>query len=63
MDLDNPMLDVNDKKYLDEVVKSETPQYIPEQFVAMYNQDKLGGMIRNVDFWVRDIFDKLVIKK
>ena len=63
MDLDNPMLDVNEKKYLDEVVKSKTPQYIPEQFVAMYNQDKLGGMIRNVDFWVRDIFDKLVIKK
>jgi DNA polymerase-1 len=63
MDLDNPMLDVNEKKYLDEVVKSEIPQYIPEQFVAMYNQDKLGGMIRNVDFWVRDIFDKLVIKK
>ncbi len=63
MDLDNPMLDVNEKKYLDEVVKSKTPQYIPEQFVTMYNQDKLGGMIRNVDFWVRDIFDKLVIKK
>ena len=63
MDLDNPMIDENDKKYLDEVVNSEVPPYIPEQFVAFYNQDKLGGMIRNVDFWVKDIFEKLVIKK
>ena len=63
MDLDNPMLDKNDKKYLDEVVKSEVPPYIPDQFVAFYNQDKLGGMIRNVEFWVKDNFEKLVIKK
>ena len=63
MDLDNPMLDDNDKKYLDEVVKSEVPPYIPDQFVAFYNQDKLGGMIRNVEFWVKDNFEKLVIKK
>ena len=63
MDLDNPMLDKNDKKYLDEVVKSEVPPYIPDQFIAFYNQDKLGGMIRNVEFWVKDNFEKLVIKK
>jgi hypothetical protein len=29
----------------------------------MYNQDKLGGMIRNVDFWVKDVFEKLSFKK
>ena len=63
MDLDNPMIDENDKKYLNTVVNSETPPYIPEQFVAFYNQDKLGGMIRNVEFWVKEIFEKLVIKK
>jgi 5'-3' exonuclease len=63
MDLDNPMIDENDKKYLDEVVKSEIPPYIPDQFVSFYNQDKLGGMIRNVEFWVKEIFERLVIKK
>ena len=63
MDLDNPMIDKNDEKYLDEVVSSDVPSYLPEQFVAMYNQDKLGGMIRNVEFWVDDIFKSLVIKK
>ena len=59
MDLSNPMLDDNDKKYLTKVVETNEYQYIPEQFVAFYNEDKLGGMIRNVEFWVKDIFEKL----
>jgi 5'-3' exonuclease len=63
MDLDNPMIDENDEKYLNKVVKSDTPPYLPEQFVAFYHQDKLGGMIRNVEFWVKEIFEKLVTKK
>ena len=63
MDLDNPMIDENDEKYLNKVVESDIPPYLPEQFVAFYNQDKLGGMIRNVEFWVKEIFEKLVTKK
>ena len=63
MDLENPMIDKNDEKYLNEVVNSDIPSYFPEQFVSMYHQDKLGGMIRNVEFWVDDIFKSLVIKK
>ena len=63
MDLDNPMIDENDEKYLNKVVESEIPPYLPEQFVAFYNQDKLGGMIRNVEFWVKEIFERLVTKK
>ena len=63
MDLDNPMIDKNDEKYLNKVVESKIPQYIPDQFVAFYNQDQLGGMIRNVEFWVKEIFERLVIKK
>ena len=63
MDLSNPMLDENDKKYLNWVVNSDELNYLPDQFVSFYNEDKLGGMIRNVEFWVKDIFDELVIKK
>ena len=59
MDLSNPMLDENDKKYLTQVVNTNDYNYIPDQFVAFYNEDKLGGMIRNVEFWVKDIFEKL----
>ena len=58
MDLSNPMLDGNDKKYLTQVVKTNEYNYLPDQFVAFYNEDKLGGMIRNVEFWVKDVFEK-----
>ena len=62
MDLSNPMIDKNDENYLNEVVKSKDIHYIPDQFIAMYNDDKLGGMIRNLDFWIKDIFEPLQIK-
>ena len=61
MDLSNPMIGENDKKYLDEVVKTKDLNYIPNQFIAMYNKDKLGGMIRNLDYWLKENFEKLVI--
>jgi DNA polymerase-1 len=59
MDLSNPMIDENDKAYINQVVNSKNLSYLPDQFVAFYNEDKLGGMIRNVDFWVKDIFSPL----
>lgn len=61
MNLSNPMIGENDKKYLDEVVKSKELTYIPEQFIALYNEDKLGGMIRNLEYWLNENFEKLVI--
>ena len=60
MDLSNPMMDENEKKYLDEVAKSKELNYIPEQFIALYNEDQLGGMIRNLDYWLKENFEKLV---
>lgn len=59
MDLSNPMIDENDKNYINKVVQSKELNYIPDQFIAFYNEDKLGGMIRNVDFWIKDIFEPL----
>ena len=59
MDLSNPMIDENDEKYLNKVAKTQNLQFFPEQFVQMYHQDKLGGMIRNVEIWVNDVFKKL----
>lgn len=63
MDLSNPMLDENDKKYLNKVVESKELNYIPDQFISMYNEDKLGGMIRNIEFWIKDVFEKLSYNK
>ena len=63
MDLSNPMMDEKDKNYLNNVINSNDIKFIPEQFLAMYNEDSLGGIIRNVEFWITDIFKNLVIKK
>jgi len=62
MDLSKPMIDKNDEKYLNSVVKSKDILYLPDQFISMYNQDQLGGIIRNLDFWVKDCFESLQIK-
>ena len=59
MDLSNPMIDENEKKYLNEVVKSKELNYIPEQFISLYNEDQLGGMIRNLDYWLKENFERL----
>ena len=61
MDLSNPLIGENEKKSLDKVVESEDLNYIPEQFIALYNEDKLGGMIRNLNYWLKENFEKLVI--
>ena len=63
MDLSNPMMDKNDKTYIDGFVESKDLPYIPEVFTSLYNEDELGGMIRNLDFWLRENFIKLVSKK
>jgi len=63
MDLSNPMIDDKGKEFIEELVDSKEVNYIPEQFLIMCNGDNLEGIIRNPQFWVRDIFDNLVIKK
>ena len=63
MDLSNPMLSKEDKEWLDEIVLSKDLPYYPDQFVSMYNEDQIGGLIRNLEFWVKDCFENLVIKK
>jgi hypothetical protein len=59
MDLSNPMIDEKDKKYLDNVVANHPLNFYPEQFVMMCNEDKLGGLLRNVEVWVKNTFEKL----
>ena len=63
MDLSNPMLDTNDKEYLDKIVNTNDLNYLPKEFISLYNEDKLGGMIRNLEYWLNENFKKLVINK
>jgi DNA polymerase-1 len=56
MDLSNPMMSDKDKEYVDDFVKNTQLEFHPEEFVQMCEEDQLGNLIRNTDFWVRDIF-------
>ena len=59
MDLSNPMMDEQDKKYIDEYVASFKPEYHPQHFLKMYEQDRLGNLIRNVNLWLKERFENL----
>ena len=56
MDLSKPMVDEHDIIYINNVIESELPELNPKNFVIMYDEDKLGGMIKNVDYWLKDNF-------
>lgn len=60
MDLSNPMMSDKDKEYVDDFVQNYQLEFHPEEFVQMCEEDQLGNLIRNTDFWVRDIFKELL---
>jgi len=62
MDLSKPMIDKNDEIFLDKLIASKDLHYLPDQFISMYNVDQLGGIIRNVEYWIKDCFESLQIK-
>ena len=37
-----------------------TPEFTPQLFLKMYNTDNLGNLIRNVDVWLKERFEKLI---
>ena len=57
-------LNLSDKEYsiannyLDSVIDSPFPELNSEMFIQFYNTDQLGGMIRNLDVWLKDIFEQ-----
>lgn len=59
MNLSNPLLDESDKEFLQEIADSPTQSLNSEAFLRLYNEDGIGKMIRNVDFWLKDIFKTL----
>ena len=57
MDLSAPMIDDKERQFLDHLVKEDLPELNTELFIQIYNEDKLGGMIRNLENWVKDNFE------
>jgi DNA polymerase-1 len=63
MDLSNPMMTDQDKIFIDKFTQDTHLNYFPLEFIKMCNEDQLGNLIRNVDIWVKDIFQDLLAKK
>jgi DNA polymerase-1 len=59
MDLGNPMILEEDEEYLKECIKEDPPKLQPDLFLSLYRQDELGGIIKNVEFWIQDVFKNL----
>ena len=54
MDLSNPMLDDQEKDYILEQVKDSPYELNVETFLKFYNQDGLGNILKNVDYWIKE---------
>jgi DNA polymerase-1 len=59
MDLSIPMIDDNEIKYLEHLIQDDLPDLNSKPFISLYEEDKLGGMIRNLEYWLRDNFSEL----
>ena len=54
MDLGNPILDSQEKELILEYVKESAFKLDIPTFIKLYNQDGLGNVLKNVEFWLRD---------
>ena len=57
MDLSKPMISETEKLYLNKVIEDDIPDLNVDIFVSLYNEDKMGGMIRNLEIWLKDNFE------
>jgi hypothetical protein len=60
MNLSNPMIDDVGKTYLDEIAKPSQLNLLPEIFIKMCNEDNLGKLINNAEYWLRENFQDLI---
>jgi DNA polymerase I len=59
MDLANPILDDRQIAYIEGIISSDYNGFSPKNFLSLYEIDGLGHIIRNVEWWLKDVFEKL----
>jgi len=57
MDLNTPFIDSKQIEYLNNLIDQDIPKLNSEMFIQFYNEDQLGGMIRNLEYWLKDVFE------
>lgn len=58
MDLSIPLIDDKGKEHINKLISEEIPELQSDLFIQLYNEDKLGGMIRNLEYWIQDVFSQ-----
>ena len=59
MNLKKPLLDDNDKEFLEAFAEDDILALNTKDFLRFYQDDGLGHLIKNVDFWINDTFKVL----
>lgn len=54
MDLENPILDSKEKDFILNSIKEPAFKLDIPTFIKLYNQDGLGNILKNIEFWLRD---------
>jgi len=54
MDLGNPILDDREKEFIFNIMKSPSFKLDIATFITLYNEDGLGNVLKNVEYWLRD---------
>ena len=62
MDLSTPMINEQQTNYLDNLLEEDIPNLNSKMFIQLYNEDKLGGMIRNLETWIKENFEHFLKK-
>ena len=52
-------MDDRQKEYIEGIISSEYNGFHPDHFLSLYETDQLGHLIRNVEWWLKDVFEKL----
>lgn len=56
MNLSNPLIDERGIEYVQSHIQQDLPDLESEIFTTLYEEDKMGGMIRNLNSWLKDSF-------
>ncbi len=52
-------MDQNEKLYFETIVEQPAEKLKVAEFLKMYNEDGLGHILKNADYWIRDTFKVL----
>jgi len=59
MDLSNPLVDTEEKQYIESLTLIPTEKIKVAEFLKMYNEDGLKHVLTNADYWIRNTFTTL----